>query len=96
MTKKRKIWAKCRGVLCSGVVTHAATKVHAAEKGSFAAAWSRGGPLAILRFAEAKLLFITHKFLCFFCFVILSFRGLVYWVNEDPISVYKGPFMLKM
>ena len=51
---------------------------------------------AILGFAAVKLLFITHKFICFVCFVIPSFRGLVYWINEDPISVYKGPFMLKM
>ena len=30
-----------------------------------------------------------------FSFAIPSFRGLVYWINEDLISVYKGPFMLK-
>ena len=28
---------------------------------------------------------------CLFCFPIL--RGLVYWTNEDPISVSKGSFM---
>ena len=53
------------------------------------------GKLAILGFAAVKLLFITQKFMCFVCFFISSFRGLVYWINEDPISVYKGPFMLK-
>ena len=31
-----------------------------------------------------------------FCFVISLFQGHVYRTNEDPISVYKGPFMLKM
>ena len=77
-------------------MTHIAVKVHTVAKGSFAVAWPRGGHLAILGFAVAKLLFITHKFLCFVCFVIPSFRGLVYWINEDPISVYKGPVMLKM
>ena len=32
--------------------------------------------------------------MCFFsCFDIPLFRGLVYWTNEDPIRVRKGPFM---
>ena len=31
-----------------------------------------------------------------FCFVIPLFQGHVYRINEDPISLYKGPFMLKM
>ena len=36
-----------------------------------------------------------EKCCALFSFAILSFRGLVYWINEDPISVYKGLFMLK-
>ena len=47
------------------------------------------------RFAEAKLLFIKQKIYVLYLFVIPFFRGHVYRTNEDPISVYKGPFMLK-
>ena len=38
-------------------------------------------------FAAAKLLFTHGDFCGLFRFVISLLQGLVYWINEDPISV---------
>ena len=82
----RKIWAK------SGVLRRGEGTPHRSEGPRHDVACPRRGVtkrknLAILGFAVAKLLFTTHKFMCFVCFVFLLLRGLIYWTNEDPISV---------
>ena len=58
-----------------------------------------------LRFAAAKLIAVLRRSVAtvhsmenccvLFCFVIPLFQGHVCKTNEDPISVFKGPFMLK-
>ena len=71
-------------------------------KGSHAAVWPRrkNGPTSgslrrVLRCGVATV-HSMENCCVLFCFVILLFQGHVYRTNEDPISVYKGPFMLKM
>ena len=49
----------------------------------------RQRPMPQRRSATPQLSYCSHcvDFCVLFCFAILLFRGLVYWTNEDPISV---------
>ena len=80
-TKNSKIWV--------------ISKVHAAAKGSFSATWLRRRNQTVSSSPRRSTVHSMAKCCALFSFAILSFRGLVYWINEDPISVYKDPFMLK-
>ena len=80
MDQKRQIWA-IAGVLCSGKETPGSGEGSPRRSEAEREGWPGLG------FAAEKPLVTVWNCCVFvsFCFPLL--RGLVYWINEDPISV---------
>ena len=102
MTKNNKIWENSGGptqLRSDPTQRQRVPTLQCGLEGEFGQAWVRCGKalrrsVAVLRRSVAT---IHNMEICcvLFCFVIPLFQGHVYRINEDLISVYKGPFMFK-